>query len=198
MQPIERQPRQPHMGELVIIVLAWIVRDGADGLRKHGRIPQFATSQIAAPCIFHDDAVGWIDDDPPSIHENLRNHMFGIAVGSQKEQAAHSQIGTSRKIQEGIRCSAADIQQLFIGERGLRIALGESIRIGCDRARWLSAHPIQNGFNLLFYRQGIRDNRIRESVEVPAHGIFPVAVVEHRHKVPAQTRSHTSASRREL
>src|SRR5438034_1281418 len=85
---------------------------GTDGLRKHSSVPQFAASQIAAPCIFHDDAVGWIDDDPTSIHENLRNHMFGIAVGSQKEQAAHSQIGTSRKIQEGIRCSAADIQQL--------------------------------------------------------------------------------------
>jgi len=125
MQPIERQPRQPHMGELVIIVLPWIVRDGADGLRKQGRIPQLAASQIATPCILHDDPVSWIDDDPTSMQENLRNHMFGIAVGSQKEQAAHSQIGTPRKIQEGIRCSAADIQQLLIGERRLRIALGK-------------------------------------------------------------------------
>src|SRR5713226_10379414 len=100
MQPIERQPCQPHMSELVVIVLTWIVRDDADGLGKHGGIPQFASCQIAAPCILHDDPVGWIYDDPPSAHKNLRNHMFRIAVGSQEEQAAYPQIGTPRKIQE--------------------------------------------------------------------------------------------------
>src|SRR5229473_2972415 len=103
MQPIERQPRQPHMSELVVIVLTWIVRDGADGLGKHGGIPQIATCQIAAPRILHDDPIGWIYDDPASAHKNLRNHVLRVAVGSQEEQAAYSQIGTSCKIQEGIR-----------------------------------------------------------------------------------------------
>src|SRR5713226_10671586 len=67
MQPFERQPRQPHMRELVVSILTRIVRDGADGFGKQPRIPQIAARQIAAPGILHDDPVGGIDNDPALI-----------------------------------------------------------------------------------------------------------------------------------
>src|SRR6266446_1182374 len=142
MQTFERQPRQPHMRELVVIVLARIIRDGPGGLGKHGGIPQIAACQIAAPGIFHDDPESWIDDDPAVVDQNLRDHMLRSAIGSQEEQSAHSQIGTSRKIQEGVRGCATDVQQLAVGERHLWIALRECVRIPRAGSRWLGAHPV--------------------------------------------------------
>src|SRR5256886_12998978 len=67
MQPFEWQTCEPHMCELVVVVLMRIVRDGAGGLGKHGGILQILAGQIVALGILHDPPVGGIDNDPAFV-----------------------------------------------------------------------------------------------------------------------------------
>src|SRR5580692_3434710 len=69
-----RQPRQAHMGKMLVAVLTRIIRDGAGGLFENYRILQVFARQIAACTIAQDDAIGWIDDDPPAAYQDFGYH----------------------------------------------------------------------------------------------------------------------------
>ena len=136
--------------------------------------------------VLHDDPVSRVHDDPAIVNQDFSNHMLGGVLGRQKEQAAHSQIGTSREIQEGVRRRAADVQQLAVSKRHFRIACCKCIRVGRDGSRWVGTHPVQNGLDFLFRGLAIGYNCVGESVEIPAHGVFPDARIKHRYERSGQ------------
>src|SRR5580700_8909881 len=118
-----RQPRQAYMGKTIVAVLTRIIRDGAGGLFENFRILQVFARQIVAGSILKDDAIRWIDDDPPAAYQDFGYDVLRIVIGSQQKQPSRSQVGTAHQIQERIGRGTADVQQLAISQRHLRIAL---------------------------------------------------------------------------
>src|SRR5215467_11250171 len=103
MELLEWQSRQAHMREILVIVLARIIRNGAGGLLKNHRILKILTREKAALGVLQDHAIRGIDDDPALVDQYLGHDVFCVAFGCEQEQAAHLEIGGPRQIQERVR-----------------------------------------------------------------------------------------------
>src|SRR5205823_2763203 len=83
------------------------------------------------------------DDNPAVSDQSLDNHMFASPIFIQEKKTARTQTAALSKVHKGIRCRAADLQELLVIEGIFRVARGKRFGVRGSAARGATLHPCE-------------------------------------------------------